>query len=86
MFDMNSNSFLSDVAKIKTHLVLATQQIIMQIMKERKSLAEQLAMKEQTTKQKNTPNNNSDSFSFGVSPVSSQKKSAAERIGYLGPR
>ena len=56
-------------------------------MKERKSLAEQLAMKEQRTKQKNTPNNNSDSFSFGVSPVSSQKKSAAERIGYArGPR
>ena len=55
-------------------------------MKERKSLAEQLAMKEQRTKQKNTPNN-SDSFSFGVSPVSSQKKSAAERIGYArGPR
>lgn len=57
-------------------------------MKERKSLAEQLAMKEQRTKHKNTPNNNnSDSFSFGVSPVSSQKKSAAERIGYArGPR
>ena len=72
--------------KIITHLGLATQQIIMQIMKERKSLAEQLAMKEQTTKQKNAPNNTSDSFSFGVSPVSSQKKSAAERIGYRGPR
>mmetsp|Transcript_27862 Transcript_27862/g.43815 ORF Transcript_27862/g.43815 Transcript_27862/m.43815 type:complete len:83 (+) Transcript_27862:78-326(+) len=60
------------------------------IMKERKSLAEQLAMKEQGTKQENTPNNKSHSFSFGVSPVSSQKKSASERIygypGYLGPR
>jgi len=69
-----------------------------QIMKERKSLAEQLAMKGQTTHQKNTPTNNSNSsfsfgvsnsssFSFGVSPVSSQKKpSAAERIGYQRPR
>ena len=61
---------------------------IYQIMKERKSLAEQLAMKGQTTHQKNTPNNNSNSsFSFGVSPVSSQKRpSAAERIGYQRPR
>ena len=64
---------------------MVTQQIVIQIMKERKSLAEQLAMKEQGAKQKNTPNNKSDSFSFGVSPVSSQKKSASERI-YGGPR
>ena len=54
-------------------------------MKERKSLAEQQVMKQTTQQKNNTTNNNS--FSFGVSPVSSQKKpSAKERIGYLGPR
>ena len=66
---------------LSTHL-----RILSQIMKERRLLAEQQAMREQNTDGKNAMDESTGTALLGASPSSFKKPTAAERIGYRKPR
>lgn len=71
---------------MNTNTLNTSALVLLQIMKERRLLAEQQAMREQNTDGKGAMDESTGPVLLGASPSSFKKPTAAERIGYRKPR